>query len=113
VHLEADCAGAGLAFALPRGVFAKIRKVLFADAFEGQVFLEFFGAAGVYMNLEVHLGLAMEAFEIALKLALIGTYGLAQALIVLKDGSEPERKYGGMLEAVRDNSGVIHSGFLI
>jgi len=113
MHLEADGAGPRLAFALAGGVFAEIRKVLFADAFKGKVFLEIFGAAGVDMNLEVHLGLAVEAFEIALKLALIGADGLAEPFVVLKDGSKPERKYGRLLEAVRDNSGVIYSGFLI
>ena len=74
---------------------------------------EFLGAASVDMNFEVHLGLAVKAFEIALKLALIGTDRLTQTFIVLKDSSETESKDGGVLKAVCDNSGVIHSGFLI
>jgi hypothetical protein len=35
VHLEADGAGASLAFALAGGVFAEIGEVFFADAFQG------------------------------------------------------------------------------
>jgi hypothetical protein len=65
------------------------------------------------MNLQVHLGLAVKPFDIALKLALIGTNGLAETLIVLKDGSEAEGKNGRVLKAVGDNSGVIDSRLLI
>jgi hypothetical protein len=113
MHLEAHGAGAGLAFALAGGVLTQVGQVFFADAFEGQVFLEFLGAAGVYVDFEVHLGLAVKAFEIALKLPLIRPDRLTEAFVVLKDGAKPERKNGGVLEAIGDNSGVVDSSFLI
>ena len=113
MHLEAHGAGAGLAFALARGVLTQVGEVFFADAFEGQMLLKVFGAAGVHVDLEVHLGLAVKAFEIALKLALIGPDRLAEAFVVLKDGSKSERKYRGVLETVCDHSGVIDSSLLI
>jgi hypothetical protein len=77
------------------------------------MFLKFLGTAGVYVDFKVHLGLAVKAFEIALKLALIGPDRLTEAFVVLKDGSKPEGKDGGVLEAVGDNSGVIDSSLLI
>jgi hypothetical protein len=65
------------------------------------------------VNFEVHLGLAVKAFEIALKLSLIRPDRLAEALIILKDRSKPEWKDGGVLEAIGNHSGVIDSSFLI
>ena len=75
--------------------------------------LKVLAATIVDMDFEVHLGLAVKAFEIALELALIGTDGFAETLVVLKYGSKTEREDGGLFEAVGDNSCVIDTGFLI
>jgi hypothetical protein len=61
----------------------------------------------------VHFGFAVKAFQIALKLTLIGANGLSKALIVLKYSSESERKDGGMFEAIGDYPCVIDPGLLI
>jgi hypothetical protein len=65
------------------------------------------------VNLEVHLCLSMQALEISLELALVGANGFTKSFIVLKDGSETERKDGGVFEAVSDDPGVIDAGLLI
>ena len=113
MHLEADCPRTGLTFALPGSVLAQIGKILFANAFEREVLVQFFGATGVDMDLQVHLGFAMQAFEIALKLTLVGADRLTESFIILKNSTEAERKNCGMLEAISDNSGMIYAGFLI
>src|SRR5580658_9635878 len=90
VHLEAYRSRPGLALALPGGVFAKVREVLLAHAFEWEISIHFLGATSVYIDFEVHFGLAMQPFQIALKLALIGADGLTKSFIVLKDSTETE-----------------------
>ena len=92
VHLEADGARSGLAFALPRCIFAQVGEVLLAYAFQGQMLVQFFAAAGIYVDFQVHFRFAMEALQIALKLALIGADRLAQSFIILKDGAKTERE---------------------
>lgn len=91
MHLEANGTRPGLALTLPGGVLTQVGKVLFTDAFERKMPVQFLIAAGVYMNLEVHFGFAMQTFEIALELALVGSDGLAESFIVLKDSSKTER----------------------
>jgi len=124
VHLKADSAGTSLTLALAGGAFAQAGEVLFADTFRdrvlgGQMLFELahsihlFLAAGIYMDFEVHLGFAMETLKITLKLALVGADGLAQALIILKDRPKTERKDCGVLETIRDNTGVVYAGLLI
>ena len=39
--------------------------------------------------------------------------GMAQRVVTLEEGSETERKYGGIAETPADYAGVIDSGFLI
>ena len=64
-------------------------------------------------DLQVHLGLAAQLVDIAEKLALVGADGLAQALVVVEDGSKAEGQHRGVLEAVGDHPGVVHAGFLV
>ncbi len=113
MHLEADGSGAGLTLTLTGCRFAKIREIFFADALERQMLIDLGSAAGIHVNLEVHLGLAVKTFQVALKLTLIGANGFAKALIVLKYGSESERQDGGMFEAIGDYPCVIDPGLLI
>ena len=61
----------------------------------------------------MHLGLAAQLVDVALKLALVGADGLAKAFIVVEDGAEAEGKHGGVLEAVGDDAGVIDACLLI
>ena len=75
--------------------------------------VQFLGAAGIYVNFEMHFRLSMQALQVALKLTLVGANGLTKTFIILKNGSKTERKDGGVFEAVSDNSGVIDAGFLI
>jgi hypothetical protein len=49
-------------------------------------------AAVIYVDLQVHLGFAVQALEIALKLALIGADGLTKGFIILENGAKTERK---------------------
>jgi hypothetical protein len=112
VHLKADCPGTSLALALPRCAFAELGKVFLSDSFGWQMLFNF-PAAIIDHNLQVHLGFAVEAFEVALKLSLIGSDGFAKAFIILEDGSEPERQDCRLFEAVSDDPCVVDSGFLI
>src|SRR5579859_711606 len=113
VHLEADGAGAGLAFALAGGAFAEVGEIFLAHALERVMLFKFLATAVVDVDLEMHLGLAVQAFEVVLELALVGADGLSEALVVLKDGSKTEREDGGLLEAVGDYPSMVHAGFLI
>ena len=61
----------------------------------------------------MHLGLAAQLVDVALELPLIGADGLAQGLVVVEDGAEPEGKHGGVLKAVGDDPGVVDAGFLV
>jgi len=64
VHLEADGPRACLALTLPHGVFSQAAQVLAADSFSRQVLGNFVGAAVVYKNLEVHLRLSAQFFDV-------------------------------------------------
>jgi hypothetical protein len=55
----------------------------------------------------------MEAFEVALKLTLIGADGFAEAFVIREDGAKTEREDSGMLEAIGDNPGVIDASLLV
>ena len=70
-------------------------------------------AAVVDEDLQVHLGLAAQLVDVALELALVGANGLAQALVVVEDGSKAERQDGGVLKTVGDDPGVIDAGLLV
>ena len=113
VHLEAHSAGAGLALPCPRGVLAQIGQVLAANGLRGRVLFQFFAAAVVDKDLQVHLGLAAQLVNVPKELPLVGADGLAQNFVVVKDRSKPEGKHGGMLEAVRDDPGVVYAGLLV
>ncbi len=112
MHLEADGAGARLAFALTGCRFAKVGKVT-ATHFVCRKLGEFAAAAVVYEDLEVHLGFAAEFIDVSEELTLVRPDGFAEAFVVVEDGTESERKDGGMFEAVSDDASMIHTGFLI
>jgi hypothetical protein len=113
VHLEADGAGAGLAFAGAGRIFAQIAQVFAANALSGEVALNLFGAAVIDKDLEVHFGLAAKLVNIAQELALIGANGFAESLVVRKDGAEAEGKDGGVLETIGDDACVIDTRLLV
>jgi hypothetical protein len=113
VHLEADGACAGLALTLAGCRLAEIGEIFFADSLQRQMPVELAGAAGIDVDLEVHLRLAVQTLQVALELTLVGADGFAKSLVVLEDSSKTEGKDGGVLEAVSDNPGVIDAGFLI
>ena len=112
MHLEADGAGAGLAFALAGCRFAKIGEIAAAHLVWRELG-KFAGAAIVDEDLEVHLGFAAEFIDVAEELTLVGPDGFAKAFVVIEDGAEAERKDGGVFEAVSDDASMIHTGFLI
>jgi hypothetical protein len=113
VHLETDGACTRLALPRPGRVLAQVGQILAANTFGGDLLLELLAAAVVNKDFEVHLGLAAELIDVAEELALVGADGLAQDVIVVEDGSEAEGKDGGVLEAVRDDTGVVNAGLLI
>ena len=113
MHLETDGACTRLALPCPGRVLAQVGQILAANTFGGDLLLELLAAAVVNKDFEVHLGLAAELIDVAEELALVGADGLAQALVVVEDGSEAEGQHGGMLETVADDPGVIDAGFLV
>jgi hypothetical protein len=64
-------------------------------------------------DLQVHLRLAAKLVDVTQKLALVGANGLAQDFIVAENGSKSEGKHRGVLEAIRDDPGVVYAGLLI
>jgi len=70
VHLEADGAGAGLAFALAGCRFTKVSEVATADLVLRKL-CDLAAAAVVDKDLEVHFGFAAEFIDIAEELALV------------------------------------------
>jgi hypothetical protein len=113
MHLEADSAGTGLALAGAGGCFAEVAEVFAANGIGLNMAFEELGAAVVDEDLEVHLGLAAEFIDVALKLALVGADGLAEGFVVVEDGAEAEGKNRGVLKAVGDDAGVVDAGLLI
>ena len=113
MHLEADCAGSGLALALPGSRLAEVGEVFAADLIRGEISKLFTAGAIVNEYLEVHLGFAAEFFDIADELALVGPNGFAEAFVVVKDCAESEGKDCGVFEAICDDSCVVYPGFLI
>ena len=61
----------------------------------------------------MHLSFAAEFFDVAEELALVGPDGFTEAFVVVEDRTESEGKYGGVFEAVSDDSCVVHTRFLI
>jgi hypothetical protein len=112
MHLKADGAGAGLAFALARCRFAEIGEIAPAHLVWRNLG-KFTAAAVVDKDLEVHLGFAAEFIDVAEELTLVGPDGFAQAFVVVEYGAEAKRKDGGMFEAVSDDASMIHTRFLI
>jgi hypothetical protein len=112
MHLEADGAGARLAFALTGCRFAKIGEVT-ATHFVGRNLGELASAAIVHEDLEVHFGFAAEFIDVAEELTLVGPDGFAETFVVVEDGSKAERENSGVFEAVSDDASMIHTGFLI
>jgi hypothetical protein len=112
VHLECYGSGAGLALALAGGCLSQLGKILLADAFGRQMFFDF-TAAIIHHNFQMHLGFAVKAFEVGLKLALIGSNRFTEPFIILKDSTEAERQNCRLLETVGDHPCVVHSRLLI
>src|ERR1700751_2750167 len=71
-----------------------------------------FGADVVDEDLQVHLRLAAETFNVGQEMSLVGTDRAAQGVVVLKRGAEPERKNRGAVKATGDHAGVIAGGGL-
>jgi hypothetical protein len=113
MHLEAYGPGAGLAFALTGSRFAEVGEIFASDLVGWEVGQFTTAAAVIDKDLEVHLGFSAEFFDIAEELPLVGPDGLAEAFVIVEDGTESEGKYGGMLEAISDHSRMIDAGFLI
>jgi hypothetical protein len=61
----------------------------------------------------VHFGLAAELGHAQAESAPVNPDGLAEGVITFENGPEFERKYGGVAEAVADDSCVLDCGFLI
>ena len=61
----------------------------------------------------MHLGFAAEFVDVSEELTLVGPDGFAEAVVVVEDGAESERKNGRVFEAVSDDSCMIHTRFLI
>ena len=61
----------------------------------------------------MHLGLAAETLDVGLEVALVGADRAAQRVVVLEGGAEAEGQYGGELEAIGDDAGVILGGLLV
>ena len=112
VHLKTDGAGTGLAFAGAGGVFAQAAEIFAPDAIGTEMAIDLAAGAVVHEDLQVHFGLAAQFLNVGKELALIGADGLAQAFIVVKDSTETEGQYRGMLEAVSDDPGVIDARLL-
>ena len=114
MHLDGDGAGFGLALALQGRAFAQVGEIRPAHSgyrFRG-IAADLFAAAIVEHDLEVHLGLAAEAFDVGDELALVGADRPAQGFVVCKDSSKTERQNGGSFEAVGDDTGVLDAGLL-
>jgi len=90
VHLECYGPGTGLAFALACGSLSKLGKILLAYTLSRQKLFDF-TAAVIHHNFQMHLGFAVEAFEVGLKLALIGSNRFTKPFIILKNCTEAER----------------------
>jgi len=76
MHLEADGAGAGLAFALAGCRFAEIGEIA-TTHFVWRDLGKFTAAAVVDEDLEVHLGFAAKFIDVAEELTLVGPDGFA------------------------------------
>src|ERR1700739_4748689 len=115
MHLRGYSAGFGLTFALQRRIFAKVGEIF--PAYIGNRFrskpANLLAAAVVEGDLEVHLSLAAQTFNVGHKLALIRADRTPQGIIVSEDGSESEGKNGRHLEAIRDHSRMIHGRLLV
>src|SRR6185503_12955579 len=93
--------------------FAQVGQILASYSLGRCVTRNFVAAAVVREDLQVHFGLAAHLLDIADKLALVGSDRLTKSFVVVEYGSKPEGQNGGVLEAVRNHPGVIHTGFLI
>ena len=58
-------------------------------------------------DLEVHFGLAAQTLDVGHEVALVGTDGAAEGVVIVKGGAEAERKNGGLCEAAGDDAGVV------
>ena len=110
MHLDRESARFGLTLPLAAGAFAQAGQVLLAD---GHVAGRVTRAGIVHKDLEVHLGFAPKAFDIGLKMTLIGADGPAKRVVVLKGGAEAEGQDSGQFEAVCDDAGVVFGGLLV
>ena len=109
MHLEADGACTGLSLALAGCRFTKISKVSAAYFIRRKLCKLSRAGAVIYQDLEVHLGLATQFVDVAEELALVGPDGFAETFVVIEDGTEAERKYGRVFEAISDNASMIHT----
>jgi len=113
VHLETDGSGVGLALAGAGGTFAQVGEVTPACVVAPEMAVDFTAGAIVNKDFQVHFGFAAKLLNVGKKLALVGPNGFAQAFVVVEYSAEPERKNRGMLEAIRDHPGMIHTGFVV
>lgn len=110
MHLDREGARFGLALPLAAGTFSQAGEVLLAY---GHVTSRVTRAGIVDQNFEVHLGFTPKAFNIGLKMTLIGANRAAKRVVVLKGGAKAEGQDSGQLEAVCDNAGVVFGGLLV
>jgi len=71
VHLEAYSARPRLAFACARGILAQTGEIFASNAVGEQMVIDFAARAIVHKNLQVHLSLAAQLFDVGEKLALV------------------------------------------
>lgn len=113
VHLETNCTCPGLALSCTGRALPQAAQVLSANPFRGQMLFKVLGTAVIDEDLQVHLGLAAQFLDIALKLALVGTNRLAEDFVVIEDCPETEGKHRRVLETICNDPGVIDAGLLI
>jgi len=113
MHLEADCACAGLALALAGSCLTEVSEVLATNLLWIEVGEFASATAVIHEDFEVHLGFAAEFFDVVEELSLVGPDGFAEAFVVAEDSTESEGKDCGVFETVCDDSGVVNPGFLI
>jgi hypothetical protein len=113
VHLEAHCPARAFGV-LARAAFSRrLLRYSRPTPSAGRCRSISLATAVVDKHLQVHLGLAAQFVDVAQELPLVGADGSAQTVVVVEDGSKPEGQHRGMLEAVGDDPGVVHAGFLV
>ena len=100
MHLHRKCSRLGLPLALPNRAFAQIAEVVLANRHIPAAIGRRADVVDHYFK--VHLSLAAQPLDIGCEVALVGSDGTAECIVVRKGSTESEWKDGGKLEAVRD-----------